>query len=111
MPSKLKKADPDSNVIRLDIKNIAPHPGRLRAMRQWHQARAASLDQDLAAIHISITADGSIKTEGICMEPVHAQALLEAVPRLVERLQFAAGIYLDEAPQTSGIQRRSGQRR
>lgn len=93
MPSKQPhRKSHVNNVVQLELTRAAPHPERLEAMRQWHQEKAFHDDQDLAAVHISITADGSIKTEGICMEPVHAQAMLAAIPKLIERLQSAAGI-------------------
>jgi hypothetical protein len=83
-----------SNVIQLDAKIPAPHPERLDVMRKWHQDKAAADSQALAAIHLSLTEFGTIKTEGVNVEPEHAKALLDALPRLAARLHIVSGAKL-----------------
>lgn len=81
-----------NNVIPLRLSPRAPHPDRLAAMQEWHQDKAASANQDVAAIHMSITTTGTVKTEGVGMEPEHALALLNALPKVIARLEIVAGV-------------------
>lgn len=45
-------------------------------MRQWHLAQAAAADQ-VAALHISFTTNGALRTSGVGLEPEHIEALLQ----------------------------------
>lgn len=92
MPAKRPQKGNRSNVVPLNLQRAEPHPARLEAMQQWHHDQAARPDQAVAAIHISITQDGKIRTEGIAIEQAHAQAMLAAVPRLVQQLEHQAGL-------------------
>lgn len=79
------------NVVALNPTALQPSRTRLDVIQQWHQDKAAcQQDKAVAAIHISITAAGVLQTEGVCIEPEHAQAILEAIPNLISRLETTA---------------------
>jgi hypothetical protein len=81
-----------SNVVPLNVTRPPPHPERLEAIQQWHLDQAAKPAQAVAAIHLSITQDGKIRTEGIAVDQAHAQAMLAALPRLTQMLEQRAGV-------------------
>jgi hypothetical protein len=62
------------------------HPERLETIRQWHQDQAANEDGFVAALHISITASGIIKSQALCIEPEHAAILRGELLSTIKRL-------------------------
>ena len=76
MPQVQKFLSRHANVITLNSAHTIPHPKRILAMRQWHLAQAAAADQ-VAALHISFTTNGALRTSGVGLEPEHVEALLQ----------------------------------
>lgn len=74
------------NVVPLNRPPIEPSHERLNAIQRWHRGQAESEAHTVASLNISITVTGTMRIEGICIEPEHATAMLLAIPAIRQRL-------------------------
>jgi len=77
-----------SNVLPL----FRPHQSRSVELRQWFMQQAREPAGHVAAVSISITADGMVNTGGCGVEPHHALTLLDELEEVRERLEVIAGV-------------------
>lgn len=71
------------------------HPRQSRAaeLRQWFMEQVNEPAGHVAAVSISITADGMVNTGGCGVEPHHALTMLEELDEVRKRLEEIAGIH------------------
>ena len=75
------------NVIKLH----QPPPSRIKRIREWH---ASQVDQEhVALVSIAITADNTIKSTGLAIEPSHAAALLPELVKVIGQLAIMAAAH------------------
>ena len=58
---------------------LSVSPARVQRIKTWHVERATDPRQDVALLHVSISADGQVVTAGVGLEPEHARAVLDAL--------------------------------
>jgi len=59
------------------LRNYDPDPSRTQAIRHWHLDQMSSEDPSVALLHIAVTAGGQIRTNGLGLDPVHAELILD----------------------------------
>jgi len=80
------------NVVRLKQEHAA-NPQRTAAVRSWHIDQATeSNDRPVATLSFTVTELGAIQTRDIGIEPEHAQLLMIAMERAMQKLAIEAGI-------------------
>ena len=60
---------------------------RTTTIKQWHINQAISDAKPVATLNIAITAQGSIVTQGVCIEEEHAQAMLQELAAITRRIK------------------------
>lgn len=69
---------------RVALLNVVPDANkeRIAAIKQWHIDQAIGDTKPVALLAIAITASGEIVTQGVHIEPEHAQAMLPELGRI-----------------------------
>jgi hypothetical protein len=71
---------------------LTPLQQRVKDIRCWHVNRGTGDLRTVAMAHIGIMSDGSIMTDGLHLDRVHAQIMIGSLDALRERLvEIAAG--------------------
>lgn len=70
-----------------------PNPDRIQALRRWHIDQATCDDAPVAALHVSITAGGQIRSSAVSIEPEHAAAMLPVLAQAYRQVQEFAAKY------------------
>lgn len=83
-----KKKTAPNDGARVALLNIVPDPNqeRIAAIKQWYVSQAIGDNKPVAVLNIAIMADGEMVTQGVHLEPEHAQAMLPELARIQDSI-------------------------
>lgn len=87
-----KNGEQQRGVVRSISSGVfSQNPQRVAALKQWHIDQAISESKPVAIINFTLTADGSINTRAIGLEPEHAKVMLPALEEAAQQLREQVG--------------------
>jgi len=82
-----KEAKRQSARVALLNQDANPNQERITKIKQWHIDQAIADTKPVATLNITVTAAGTIVTQGVCIEKEHAQAMLVELQAVIRRIQ------------------------